>query len=70
MKALVFIETDGEKAVGRSIKLVSAVKALNAKGHAIAVGNKKSAEEVAALGIPVTFVNCSTDCDTLTEVLK
>ena len=70
MKALVFIETDGEKAVGGSLELVSAVKALNAEGHAIAVGNKKSAEEAAALGIPVTFVNCATDCDTLTEVLK
>lgn len=70
MKALMFIETDGEKAVGGSLELVNAVKALNAEGHAIAVGNKKSAEEAAALGIPVTFVNCATDCDTLTEVLK
>lgn len=70
MKALMFIETDGEKAVGGSLELVNAVKALNAEGHAIAVGNKKSAEEAAALGIPVIFVNCATDCDTLTEVLK
>lgn len=70
MKALVFIETDGKKAVGGSLELVSAVKALNAEGHAIAVGNRKSAEEAAALGIPVTFINYATDCDTLTEVLK
>ena len=70
MKALVFIETDGKKAEGGSLELVSAVKALNAEGHAIAVGNRKSAEEAAALGIPVTFINCATDCDTLTEVLK
>lgn len=70
MKALLFIETDGEKALGGSLELISAVKALDAEGTALVVGNKAVADTVAALGIPVTFTDTATDCDTLTEVLS
>lgn len=70
MKALLFIETDGEKALGGSLELISAVKALDAEGTALVVGNKAAADTVAALGIPVIFTDTATDCDTLTEVLS
>ncbi|NSA58495.1 hypothetical protein FHU16_005555, partial [Clostridium beijerinckii] len=40
MKALLFIETDGEKALGGSIELINAAKALDAEGTALVVGNK------------------------------
>lgn len=69
MKALLFIETDGEKVLGGSLELISAVKALDAEGTAIMAGNRTAADTVAALGIPVIFADTSTDCDTLTEVL-
>ncbi|MGY0372301.1 electron transfer flavoprotein subunit alpha/FixB family protein [Clostridium sp. JNZ J1-5] len=70
MKALLFIETYGEKALGGSLELISAVKALDAEGTALVVGNKAVADTVAALGIPVIFTDTATDCDTLTEVLS
>ena len=70
MKALLFIETDGEKALGGSLELISAVKALDAEGTALIVGNRDIADTVAALGIPVIFTDTATDCDTLTEVLS
>lgn len=70
MKALLFIETDGEKVLGGSLELVSAVKALDAEGTALIVGNRAAADTVAALGIPVIFTENATDCDTLTEVLS
>jgi len=70
MKALLFIETDGEKVLGGSLELISAVKALDAEGTAIIVGNRSAADTVAALGIPVIFTQTATDCDTLTEVLS
>lgn len=69
MKALLFIETNGEKVLGGSLELISAVKALNAEGTAIIAGNRALADTVAALGIPVIFTDTATDCDTLTEVL-
>jgi electron transfer flavoprotein alpha subunit len=69
MKALVFIETDGEKALGGSLELISAVKALEAEGTALVVGNRILADTVAAFGIPVIYVDTARDCDTLTEVL-
>jgi len=70
MKALLFIETDGEKVLGGSLELISAVKALDAEGTALIVGNRVAADTVAALGIPVIFTENATDCDTLTEVLS
>lgn len=70
MKALLFIETDGEKALGGSLELISAVKALDAEGTALIVGNRAAADTVAALEIPVIFTDTATDCDTLTEVLS
>ncbi|MCB2352696.1 electron transfer flavoprotein subunit alpha/FixB family protein [Clostridium estertheticum] len=70
MKALLFIETDGEKVLGASCELISAVKALDAEGTAIIVGNKALADTVATFGIPVIFTETATDCDTLTEVLS
>ena len=70
MKALLFIETDGEKVLGGSLELISAVKALDAEGTALIVGNRAAADTVAALGIPVIFIETATDCDTLTEVLS
>ncbi|MCY6484599.1 electron transfer flavoprotein subunit alpha/FixB family protein [Clostridium aestuarii] len=70
MKALLFIETDGEKVLGGSLELVSAVKSLDAEGTALVVGNRVAADTVAALGIPVIFADAATDCDTLTEVLS
>jgi len=69
MKALLFIETDGEKALGGSLELVSAAKSLDAEGTALIVGNRVAADTVAALGVPVTFIDAATDGDTLTEVL-
>lgn len=69
MKALVFIETDGEKVLGGSLELISAVKALEAEGTALVVGNRVIADTVAELGIPVIYADNSADCDTLTEVL-
>ncbi|HEY8891613.1 MAG TPA: electron transfer flavoprotein subunit alpha/FixB family protein [Clostridium sp.] len=70
MKALLFIETDGEKVLGGSLELISAVKALDAEGTALIVGNRAAADTVAALGIPVIFTETATECDTLTEVLS
>lgn len=70
MKALLFIETDGEKALGGSIELINAAKALDAEGTALVVGNKAIADTIAAFGIPVIFTDTATDCDTLTEVLS
>ncbi|MCB2357636.1 electron transfer flavoprotein subunit alpha/FixB family protein [Clostridium estertheticum] len=70
MKALLFIETDGEKVLGASCELISAVKALDAEGTAIIVGNRALADTVATFGIPVIFIETPTDCDTLTEVLS
>jgi electron transfer flavoprotein alpha subunit len=70
MKALLFIETDGEKALGGSLELISAVKALDAEGTALVAGNRAIADTVATLGIPVIFVDTAIDCDTLTEVLS
>ncbi|MDD3225271.1 MAG: electron transfer flavoprotein subunit alpha/FixB family protein [Clostridium sp.] len=70
MKALLFIETDKEKAIGGSLELISAVKALDAEGTALVVGNKSMADTVADFGIPVIFIDTAEDCDTLTEVLS
>lgn len=70
MKALLFIETDGEKALGGSIELINAAKALDAEGTALVVGNKAIADTIAAFGIPVIFTDTATDCDTLTELLS
>ena len=70
MKALLFIETDGEKVLGGSLELISAVKALDAEGTALIIGNRAAADTVAALGIQVIFTETATDCDTLTEVLS
>ncbi|QLY81848.1 electron transfer flavoprotein subunit alpha/FixB family protein [Clostridium intestinale] len=70
MKALLFIETDKEKVLGGSIELISALKELDAEGKAIVVNNKAVAETVADFGVPVTFVDGASDCDTLTEVLS
>lgn len=69
MKALLFIETDGEKALGGSLELISAVKALDAEGTAIVAGNRAIADMVAELGISVAFVDTTNECDTLTEAL-
>jgi electron transfer flavoprotein alpha subunit len=70
MKALLFIETDKEKVLGGSIELISALKELDAEGKAIVVNKKAVAETVADFGVPVTFVDGASDCDTLTEVLS
>lgn len=70
MKALLFIETDEEKAIGGSLELISAVKSLGAEGTALVVGNRSAADTVAAFGIPVIFTDAAEDCDTLTEVLS
>ena len=70
MKALLFIETDGEKVLGGSLELISAVKALDAEAAALIVGNRVAADTVAALGIPVIFTENATDYDTLTEILS
>lgn len=70
MKALLFIETDGEKVLGGSLELISAAKALDAEGTALVVGDRAAADTVAALGIPVIFADAATDCDTLTEVVS
>jgi electron transfer flavoprotein alpha subunit len=70
MKALLFIETDGEKALGGSLELISAAKALGAEGTALVAGNRTAADTVADFGIPVIFIDTDTDCDTLTEVLS
>ncbi|QGU95759.1 electron transfer flavoprotein subunit alpha/FixB family protein [Clostridium bovifaecis] len=70
MKALLFIETDGEKVLGGSLELISAVKVLDAEGTALVVGSRTAADTVAALGIPVIFTDNAADCDTLAEVLS
>lgn len=70
MKALLFIETDKEKVLGGSIELISALKELDAEGKAIVVNKKAIADTVADFGVPVTFVDGASDCDTLTEVLS
>lgn len=70
MKALLFIETDKEKVLGGSIELISALKELGAEGTAIVVNNKAVAEKASDFGVPVTFVDASADCDTLTEILS
>lgn len=70
MKALLFMETDGEKVLGGSLELISAAKALDAEGTALIVGSKTSADTAAALGIPVIFIDAAADCDTLTEILS
>lgn len=70
MKALLFIETNEDKVLGGSFELISALKALDAEGSALVVGNRAAADEVAAAGITVTYVDAATDCDTLTEVLS
>jgi electron transfer flavoprotein alpha subunit len=70
MKALLFIETNGEKVLGGSLELISAVKALEAEGKALVVGNRVAADAVADLGIPVIYTDTAIDCDTLTAVLS
>lgn len=70
MKALLFIETDKEKVLGGSIELISALKELDGEGTAIVVNNKAVAEKVSDFGVPVTFVDGDSDCDTLTEILS
>ena len=70
MKTLLFIETDGEKVLGGSLELISAVKVLDAEGTALVVGNRAAADTVATLGVPVIFADNATDYDTLTEVLS
>ncbi|MBX4262334.1 electron transfer flavoprotein subunit alpha/FixB family protein [Clostridium estertheticum] len=70
MKALLFIETDGEKVLGASCELISAVKALDAQGTALIVGSRAAADTVATFGIPVIFTETATDSDTLTQVLS
>ncbi len=70
MKALLFMETDGEKVLGGSLELISAAKALDAEGTALVVGSKAAADKIAALGMPVIFTDTAADCDTVTEVLS
>ena len=70
MKALLFIETDGEKVLGGSLELISAAKELDAEAAALIVGSRALADTVATLGIPVIFIEAATDGDTLTEVLS
>lgn len=69
MRALVFIETCGEKVLSGSLELISLLKELNADGLAIVVGNRVAADTVSSFGIPTTFIDTDTDCDTLTHVL-
>ena len=69
MKALLFIESNGEKVLGGSLELINAVKALDAEGTALVAGNRAAADAVADLGMPVIFIDAATDCDTLTAVL-
>jgi len=70
MKALLFIETDKEKVLGGSIELISSLKELDAEGTTIVVNKKAVAETVADFGVPVTFVDGASDCDTLTKILS
>lgn len=70
MKALLFIETDKEKVLGGSIELISALKELDAEGTAIVVNKKAIAEKASDFGVPVTFIDGASDCDTLTEILS
>ncbi|WP_195980044.1 electron transfer flavoprotein subunit alpha/FixB family protein [Clostridium butyricum] len=70
MKALVFIETCGEKVLGGSLELISILKELNAEGTAVVAGNREAADTVASFGIPVIFTDTNSDCDTLTKVLS
>lgn len=70
MKTLLYIETDGEKVLGGSLELISAVQALDSEGAALVVGNRAAADTVADLGIPVIFADNATDYDSLTEVLS
>lgn len=70
MKALLFIETDGKKALGGSLELISAAKALNAEGTALIVGTRDAADTAAELGVPAIFIDAATDFDTLTEVIS
>ena len=69
MKALLFIETNEDKVLGGSLELISVVKALDAEGTALVVGNRAAADAVAEAGITVAYVDAATDCDTLTAVL-
>jgi len=70
MKALLFIETKGEKVLGGSLELISAAKTLDAEITALVVGDRAAADTVAAFGAEVIFVDASKNCcDTLTEVL-
>ncbi|KHD16271.1 electron transfer flavoprotein subunit alpha/FixB family protein [Clostridium butyricum] len=70
MKALVFIETCGEKVLGGSLELISTLKELNAEGTAVVAGNREATDTVASFGIPVIFTDTNSDCDTLTKVLS
>jgi len=70
MKALLFMETDGEKVLGGSLELISAAKALDAEKMAFIVGSKAAANTAAAFGISVIFADTAADCDTLTELLS
>ncbi|WP_160690966.1 electron transfer flavoprotein subunit alpha/FixB family protein [Clostridium sp. C2-6-12] len=69
MKALLFIETDGEKALGGSLELISAAKDLDAEATVVVAGKRAIADTVADFGIQVTFIDTATECDTLTEAL-
>lgn len=69
MKALLFIETDGKKALGGSLELIGAAKALGAEATALIVGSKDAANEVATFGTPAIFVDAASDFDTVIEVL-
>ena len=69
MKALLFIETNEDKVLGGSLELISVVKALDAEGTALVIGNRAAADTVAEAGITVAYVDAATDCDTLTAVL-
>lgn len=70
MKALVFIETCGEKVLGGSLELISILREINAEGVAIVSGNRVAADIVSSFGIPVIFTDTDIDCDTLTHVLS
>lgn len=70
MKALVFIETCGEKVLGGSLELISMLREINAEGVAIVSGNRVAADTVSSFGIPVIFTDTDIDCDTLTHVLS
>ncbi|MBV7276879.1 electron transfer flavoprotein subunit alpha/FixB family protein [Clostridiaceae bacterium UIB06] len=69
MKALLFMETDGEKVLGGSLELISAAKALDAEGTVLIVGSRAAADMVAAFGVPVICIDTASDCDTVTAVL-